>query len=176
MEPQNLPINKQAISTALADSFDELTSLIQQMDETGLNKERGGKWTKLEIFQHLIMSCAAVASALKMPKEVIANFGLPGKPSRKYEKLKADYAIVLSGGVNVVGRFAPNLESSDTKEVLLGNWKMVKYKFQERMDLWSDEALEKYGIPHPIMGLFTVNEMLIFTILHNWHHYKQLRG
>ena len=39
---------------------------------------------------------------------------------------------------------------------------------------WSEDDLDLYVIPHPLMGKLTFREILYFTIYHVKHHKKQM--
>ncbi len=41
---------------------------------------------------------------------------------------------------------------------------------------WSEAALDRYRLPHPLLGKLTVREMLFFTLYHNAHHLDQVAG
>ena len=40
----------------------------------------------------------------------------------------------------------------------------------------SEEDLDYYVLPHPLLGKLTLREMLYFTIYHVKHHEKQIRS
>ena len=40
----------------------------------------------------------------------------------------------------------------------------------KRVEQWQDRDLDKYGAPHPAIGMLTVRELLGWTAYHNWHH------
>jgi len=35
---------------------------------------------------------------------------------------------------------------------------------------WGDDALDRYRLPHPLIGKLTLREMLVFTLFHFDHH------
>jgi hypothetical protein len=39
---------------------------------------------------------------------------------------------------------------------------------------WREEDLDRYRLPHPLLGKLTVREMLLFTVYHNYHHPRSL--
>ena len=53
---------------------------------------------------------------------------------------------------------------------LFRDWEMVNQKFQDRLAEWSESDLDTYAIPHPVLGLLSTRQMLLFVILHNEHH------
>lgn len=40
---------------------------------------------------------------------------------------------------------------------------------------WSEEALDRHAIAHPLIGPLTVREMLLFSVVHERHHLKLVR-
>ena len=40
---------------------------------------------------------------------------------------------------------------------------------------WSEEALDRHGLTHPLIGELTVREMLLFCVVHERHHLKLVR-
>lgn len=48
------------------------------------------------------------------------------------------------------------------------------------IDVWRDADLDRYLLPHPLLGKLTLREMLFFTLYHNYHHVQsvaaRLRG
>jgi hypothetical protein len=45
---------------------------------------------------------------------------------------------------------------------------------------WREADLDRYLLPHPLLGKLTLREMLHFTLYHNYHHVQsvatRLRG
>ena len=37
---------------------------------------------------------------------------------------------------------------------------------------WGELALDRYRLPHPLLGRLTVREMLLFTLYHSVHHFN----
>ncbi|MCB9182399.1 MAG: DinB family protein [Flavobacteriales bacterium] len=40
----------------------------------------------------------------------------------------------------------------------------------KRTSRWSESDLERYLLPHPLLGKLTLREMLYFTLYHVQHH------
>lgn len=40
---------------------------------------------------------------------------------------------------------------------------------------WSESDLDAYGMAHPILGVLSVREMLLFALYHNTHHERGIR-
>ena len=164
------PYSKNEILLAIETAFDAISNVIKATPEGIFNQKPGAKWSIAEQMVHLIQSNFPIASALKLPKEKLAMFGQPEQASRPYDQLRSEYKAVLKTGVKAPSKFEPELKEGTTKAGLLENWNIIKGKFQLRIADWSEEDLDKYVLLHPIMGKFTIREMLFFTILHNYHH------
>ena len=39
---------------------------------------------------------------------------------------------------------------------------------------WREADLDRYLLPHPLLGKLTIREMLFFTLYHNYHHVQSL--
>jgi hypothetical protein len=42
------------------------------------------------------------------------------------------------------------------------------------MTRWPERALDRHLLPHPLMGLLTIREMLAFTVYHTAHHLRRV--
>ena len=60
------------------------------------------------------------------------------------------------------------------KEDLIQEFKMTNDKFLKKLDSFEEDDLDKYLIPHPVLGKLTIREMLYFTICHTLHHHKAI--
>ena len=91
-----------------------------------------------------------------MPVWAIWNEGAlwfsSSKQSRKARNLAADPRCVLT------------TEDSMNPVVLEGAAEL----------LTSQADLDRYRLPHPLLGKLTVREMLFFTVYHNYHHVRSV--
>jgi hypothetical protein len=166
--------NKTEIKKGLEQTFLAVEKSILSTENKLFLQRTDGKWSIAENFQHLILSGKPVASALQQPKAFFLVFGFAKKASRSFEKLYEDYKTLLKNGAVATSRFVPDTDLEYYKNDMIGNWKMIAEKFQTRLDLWSEADLDKYRIPHPVLGKLTFREMLFFTIFHTQHHLNRI--
>jgi hypothetical protein len=103
-------------------------------------------------------------------------FGKPNRPGRSFEQLVAKYQLKLQAGGRASGPFVPKgLPYSRKKEVLDTLERTVK-KLQLRLERCSEEKLDQYLLPHPLLGKLTLREMMYFTIYHATHHLKNVQA
>ena len=79
------------------------------------------------------------------------------------------------------GRFAPSAQAAPAdpaawQREVLDKWRGAVSGLALRIPRWSEPALDRYRLPHPLLGQLTVREMLLFTVYHNVHHLEQVAG
>ncbi len=131
-------------------------------------------WSPADNVRHLNKSNQPLILALSLPKLLIRlMFGKPSSSSLSYDKLKEKYLSVLAAG-GKAGKFAPkerketNLEDFRSKIML--EREEIFQKLIATIKKLPEDSLDKYNLPHPLLGKLTVREMLYFTVYHNQHH------
>lgn len=142
-----------------------------------------GHWSPAENVRHLIKSIRPVTKALALPRLVLRlMFVAPRRDSAPWPEIQARYLGLLDAG-GKAGRFAPSEREEQDLEV--GRARIIAQFVQVNRDLraaiakWPDRSLDRYQLPHPLLGKLTLREMLIFTAYHQTHHLdgvKRRRG
>jgi hypothetical protein len=139
----------------------------------------GEAWSPAENVRHLVKSIRPVVKALSTPRFVLRlMFGKSRRSSVTYDELVTRYLGLLEAGGRA-GRFAP----SDRTEADLEAWRSaimeqlaaLNANLRAAIARWPDAELDRYQIPHPLLGKLTVREMLCFTIYHQRHHADVVR-
>ena len=165
--------SKSDIVEALTASFDKIITCIETTPDDFFYQQKNGKWSIAENLDHLIQSNKPLASVLKKNKLTFLGFGISFKGSEDFETLIANYFLKLSQG-QVGAGFKPKNTESISKEKFLESWRMIGGKYPSRIDRWAEKDLDRYKLPHPLLGKLTVREMLFFTIFHNEHHLRTM--
>lgn len=135
------------------------------------------KWSVAETVQHLYLSARPVARLLAGPREVLHQFGQPGRPSRSYAQLVADYRKALAdNGIKAPASMSARAEDLAERMTIENNFAAVHQRVVDALTNWTDDDLENYQLPHPAMGLLTLREMLYFTAYHLLHHLEPTRN
>lgn len=135
------------------------------------------KWTIADEFSHVLKSVVAVCSGLSRNKILFRAFGKPNREMRTFVETKKRYDERLSAAQGAV---APSTFTAGENEVqdakaMLEHFNATKGKFRERILNWGDKNLNKYLMPHPLLGKMYVREMLYFTIFHTEHHLNKMK-
>jgi len=156
---------KDEIRQGLQRSFKDIKLLSQTFKEEDFYRKKDNKWSAAENLDHLIRSTKGLASALKLPKFVL----------RASLNLLENYKVLLQNGGVASGRYIPQKTDQFQIDKLLSSWTIIGDKFNMRLENWTEEQLDQYLLPHPLLGKLTVREMMFFTIFHNHHHYNAIQ-
>lgn len=135
----------------------------------------GTAWSPADNLRHLAKATTPVAFALRLPRIALgAMFGTATAPSRTFDDLRTTYLGVLSKGAKA-GRFAPApvtppRDLGTWQEQLAGRCAGAINSIERALAPWSETAMDRYRLPHPLLGRLTVREMLLFTLYHYEHH------
>jgi len=132
-------------------------------------------WSPADNVRHLILSTVPVARALRVHRLILLTlFGVAETPSRSWNSLCSTYLEGLARG-GTAGRYAPKQAAPPTnllegQQQLVGQFASTLLRLEEGIKPWKEKDLERYRLPHPVLGRLTVREMLMFTLFHVEHH------
>ena len=108
------------------------------------------------------------------PEVMTGNWGNPTHTSRSYNAIVAAYLDKVGNVKN--NTFVSSPENMPaTKGELLDCLNGINKKFLVRVSLFTEDELDKYQAPHPLIGLLTVREFLYFTHYHTLRHWETIR-
>ena len=133
-----------------------------------------GKWSIGENLIHLAIVAKRFGSVFTMPKEQLANFGLATQPSRPFDGIMAAYMDALKGMAVAPKAFVAVQTAEDTRTSVVERYNNAHSILATNFMSFSEEDLDKYQVPHPLLGLMTMREMLDFIVFHLGHHQKAI--
>jgi len=168
--------NRTGIITALDRNINAFTDYIKTLDKDGFETAPNGKWTAGQNLDHLIRSIKPLQLAFILPGFVLKMaFGKANRPSKTYEDLVEKYISKLDSSYKLGKAFIPPPVPFSKKEFMLHKYADQKEKLIRKIHRKSEEELDMYILPHPLLGKITLREMLYFTIYHNEHHLTLLQ-
>ena len=96
--------------------------------------------------------------------------------SRRYGEVREVYLQALAAGGVASGRFLPRAPAAAAGDAglsrsrALAGWQRASESLVTALGKWREPALDKYRLPHPLLGKLTVREMLFFSHYHDTHH------
>jgi hypothetical protein len=169
-------MDKQALHNLLQNTHHSFIELIASLDEQSFCKTVGQKWTAGQQADHLHKAVSPVNMAFQLPLFVPKLlFGKANRPSKNYEALVEKYKLKLNEGGKASGRFVPPTIPFIKKNGLVRQLQkdtatLCKWTLKK-----NETDLDKYILPHPLLGKLTFREMLYFTAYHVQHHHQLVK-
>lgn len=174
-EPQSLAELGQALNRLVAEGV----SYLAPLSDGAFFAPQGSAWSPAEHVRHLRKSSAPLVTALKLPQLVLRlRFGGRSGASRSFREMRDLYLARLAAGGGA-GEFAPRPEPPpahpvDRRREIVNAWTAVTVELGNAMNRWSESALDRHQLPHPLLGPLSVREMLEFTVYHTAHHLRRI--
>ena len=164
----------ESLTQSLTEVASQVGKFYAMLSDVEFVKRAANAWSPAENLDHLIKSNKPLARALTMTQGVLHRvLKTADKPSRTFQEVRAQYDAMLARGAVAAGSFLPAEPSSNAREhqqQLLEQWDKYSQELVRAVEAWRDGELDKYLIPHPLLGDLTVREMLFFTLYHNMRH------
>lgn len=170
------PFTKQEILQTLEEVNQTITAYFRALSPDQFFAHPPGVWSPAENLDHLVLAVKALLRGTRLPHLLIrTRFGNPTQPSRHYAEIRATYREKLANGGAAGGSVLPTVgdQPADAKAVqasLLAEWTKTANELIESAETWEEADLDSYQLPHMLLGLMTVRELLLWTIYHNLHH------
>lgn len=168
-------MNKIEILQKLSEAFSLVEETIRDTKNETFFLRKDNKWSVAEDTKHLILSVNPLNTAFSLPNFTLLFFGKLNRPARNYDEIFEKYYQKLAEGAVATPQFIPEGISINSNQAdLIQEFKKANDKFLKKVDNFEEDDLDKYLIPHPVLGKLTIREMLYFTICHTLHHYKAI--
>lgn len=173
MSAQPDPATPEELSSALDQAADEIGRYFAGLDDQAFWDGTPEQWGAAHHLDHLIRSNLPVAGGLGAARGRLQP--LPTEhQSKTYAQIQADYRAVLATGVKASGRWLPQPEGSQVK--LVERYRASLGAVNDALAGWTDAELDAWAMPHPALGILSVREMLLFTLMHNRHHLEGVQA
>ena len=168
---------KPQIISALSEKVDAFNNYILPLSKEQFESTPAGKWSAGQNLDHLIRAIKPLQLAYGLPKfALLILFGKTNRLSKTYDELVTKYKTKLAAGGKASGPFIPPVIRFEQKDELIKKYFLQKQKLITKIEKQSESDLDKYILPHPLLGKVTLREMLYFTIHHNEHHLELLKN
>ena len=166
-------MTKQEIISQLLTNYQEFTEFIDNLSDEEFVYSNGAKWTAGQQLEHLCRAVKPLTQGFILPKFAFGLlFGKADKNSLTYDELVKKYQKVLAAGGKASGKFIPKSVEAGKREKLKTQLLKSVESLTKSLEKFSENDLDKYLLPHPLLGKLTIREMLYFTIYHAEHHHQ----
>jgi len=173
------PKNREDLAKELITEHETLGKFFEEMD-TGIFFAKPPKgWSPEQNIRHLYKACFALRMGMLTPKPLLRLiFGRSKRASRAMSEISGDYLHALAQGAGA-GMYAPMTAAlspaREKQNRLVKSFVDIGKALSKSVLSWSEEDLDTIRLPHPILGLLPVREMVLFGILHGKHHSNIVR-
>ena len=168
--PELIQVNKE--------KFQNLFDFLDSHESEKWAQGPEGKWTTGQHIMHLIQSARPLNRALGMPMLVLwYKFGKANRGPRTYDLVKDKYKTKLAAAGNVLSPFSRNMPETppEGKQDIIAQLKKEKDILLKKINKISEKNMDKYLIPHPLLGRMLIREMLMWNAIHVDHHLEILK-
>ena len=168
---------KEDIIEKLGTSATEIVDWMNIQPDENFVKGPVNKWDASQHLDHLYRIVVMINKALRLPKFILRwRFGKPNRKGRDYDTIVAKYQHKLK---NLSPTRKPPGAKKHTiadKSVLINEFELQIQRLQKGLNKWTEEELDKYLFPHPLLGKMTVRELMMWTVYHHYHHLNNLKS
>ncbi len=164
-------MDKQTIKNKLYENHRSFISYLDDLTKEEYLNSKNEKWTAGQQLEHIYLGVKPVRQILSLPKFMLKLiWGQANRKSNNYEELVKKYLLKLENGGRATRRFIPKAVSIEKGQKLKDDLKNEVEKLSSKLEKLTEEELDTYILPHPLLGKLTIREMLYFTIYHVRHH------
>jgi hypothetical protein len=168
------PVDKSDVIAALESNAQSIVEFFSSLPDRQFFDGDPDRWGPAHHLLHLTRSSESIEPALR-------SGALPLHPttrSRTYAEVRdaaaASVAATPKDTLRDMGRtvvIAPGLPRADIVDAFAS----ASARLRTAAAAWTEDALDRQALVHPLMGRLTVREMLFFTVMHERHHLKLVR-
>lgn len=165
-------MTKQQIKKELEKSYSDLQTWFKNQDDALFIEGPKGRWNASQQLDHLHKTTKVINKAMALNKMILWwKFGTRKKEQLSYEDLASLYKSKINNLPDDFNQpLPPKSYGVDMKQERLQKYAALEETMYTLINKWSDKNLDKYVLPHPVMGNFSIREWLMFNAIHNNHH------
>ena len=172
--------NTSEITTALQAQSMEFQNLLSSIPASTFFDGSSEKWSVAHHVQHITSANNRITQGLLNPNLLPKRE--PVTPSKDLEGLKNTYLNALQAtpleklqqlGSRVTLEEQTDLEAH--KSQMIAGFSNCIASMTKAIETFDEENLETLGMPHPLLGLISSREMLLFAVYHNTHHHNGIK-
>ncbi|KOY85789.1 hypothetical protein AD998_06135 [bacterium 336/3] len=164
-------MNQQEIISQLEQKHQIFIHYITGLSDDSFIFRKEEKWSAGQQLEHICRAVSPLNLAFSLPNFVLKMlFGKANRPSKSYDELVKKYQDKLQNGARATGRFVPPIIKVEQKELLCKKLSKTVDTLNQKIKNYTEQELDTFILPHPLLGKVTIREMLYFTIYHVEHH------
>ena len=167
------PRTRDEIVAALEARSRELLEAVAAIPDAEFMAGDTERWGPGQHLTHVTSVHARLARALADPAALPEQ---PAGESRDYAQMQGAYVTALAASPPaLLARNSRSGASEGTRAEIVARYEAASSQLREAAGAWDEQALDDRGVPHPLLGVIRVREMLLFVRYHDLHHLEGIR-
>ncbi len=167
-------MKKETIIRSLSTSHRAFVDYVNTLSKEEFEFSKNEKWTPGQQLEHLYLSIRPLERILQSSDVLTQfNFGKSSGTSKEYAVLTHYYRTVLEAGAKATPPFLPKVVHFEALQELTKKLVTTNDSLCGNLEKFSEQELDDYFIPHPLLKNLTIREMMYFTMCHIDHHHKR---
>jgi hypothetical protein len=133
------------------------------------------KWTPGQQLEHIFLCLKPMLRALSSKSFLMEKFGQLNRPVLSYETTIKNYTAALANGGKAPDPFLPPTVDLSSRASLVQNTLELVNGICACIDGYTEEELDSYVLPHPLLGNLCVREFMYMMSYHAIHHLNQTK-
>jgi hypothetical protein len=160
---------------ALEKRHKEISEYFSSLPEATFVADTALKWNPAQHLIHLTRANSRIGQGLQ------ARDALPNKDSgqaKSYEVVRETYLTALTHAPSELlakNGAAVQVETNSSQAQILEAYQQAGTGLRQGIQTWTEDELDTKAMPHPLLGLLSVREMLEFALYHDLHHLNGVR-
>jgi len=168
------PVTKLEIIAALESNAQSIVAFFSSLPDRLVFAGDPDHWGPAHHLVHLTWASVSVERALRSGRLPLH----PTAHSRTYAEVRDAAATALAGTAKdrllEMGRTVVIASGTGLADIV-NAFGSASAALRTAASTWTEDALDRHALTHPLMGELTVREMLLFFIVHERHHLKIVR-
>ena len=168
--------SKTEIAQTLNSSTENFNALISSLNKQEFEININNKWSAGQDLVHLIKLLRILNIAYLIPKPLLGLlYGINKNEQRSFDHLQMLYKNALENGAKSPSIYIPKPVVFEDRSSLIQEHQLLNRKFVKRINKHTERELDRYRLPHPILGKVSLRELALFTSFHTVHHFELLK-
>jgi hypothetical protein len=171
----NPAMTQSELVQALEVRHQEVGDYFLSLSEATFLADTAPKWNPAQHLIHLTRANSRIAQGFQ------ARDALPNNDSgqaKSYEVVRETYIAALQQAPSELlekNGAAVQVEANSSQQQILEAYRQAAIGLRQAIQTWTEADLDAKAMPHPLLGLLSVREMLEFALYHDLHHLEGVR-
>ena len=165
-------MTKQELTTTFYSNHLALMNYVSALPDEKFIYRNEEKWTAGQQLSHTYLCLLPFLKVLPSKASVL-RFGRINRKTWSYETVIEKY---LQTDLKAPGIYLPEPVESEQKALINASLQQALDTIVQLLEPYTEEELDHFVLPHPLLGPLTVREMFYLMAYHPLHHLRQAKA